>query len=186
MLEQSSRTLKVALSVLCVAMLAVLALVILGENDLLGKKALAPQPTTTTSQSQPQSAQPIPATEVRRVFGTVEKISGNEITLKDVKKILNTGAKPVNQSAQTVITVDQATVVERYMRKDMLVFGKELDDFAQNRDQSASTPPRPPVPFTLEKVTLSDIKVGDIITASSLKDIATLTTFTATTIAIQN
>lgn len=133
--------------------------------------------------SQTQTAQLV---QVHAVLGTVEKISGQEITLKDVKKILNTGGAPIDWVARMVITVDQSTVVERFMRKDMLVFAKELDAFSQNKARSTSTPPKPPAPYTLGKVTFSDIKVGDIVTVSSLKDIATLTTFTATTIAIQN
>jgi hypothetical protein len=135
--------------------------------------------------SQTQNTQSVSPTEVRAVLGTVEKVSGQEIKLKDVKKILYTDA-PIDQGAQMVITVDQSTTVERFMHKDMSVFAKELEAFNQNQSRSTSTPPIPPKPFTLVKVTLSDIKVGDIVTASSLKDIATLTTFTATTIAIQN
>jgi len=75
MIEQSSRLLKVGLSMLFVILLVVLAFVILWENGFLGKKALNLQPTVTTSQPQPEIVPPpVPEKEFQRVetinFGT--------------------------------------------------------------------------------------------------------------------
>lgn len=190
MFEQFSQPLKVALSVLCVVLFAVLTLVILGENGLLSKKASAPEPSAITSQSQPQTAPSVPPTEVRRVLGTVEQISGQEITLKDFRKISSIVSTTSGQSDRIVVGVDQSTLIERLTHKDAAVFSAELDAFYKNIQkapaQNPSTSPASPVPFTLEKITIGDIKVGDSITASFAEDIANLTTFTATKIEIQN
>ncbi|MDO8565578.1 MAG: hypothetical protein Q7S04_00115 [Candidatus Moranbacteria bacterium] len=190
MLEQSSRPLKVALSVLCVVMLAVLVLVILGENGVLGKKTVITQPAVTTSQSQPQTVQPVPPTEVRRVLGTVEKVSGQEIMLKDFRKISSIVTAVSDQSERMFVTVDQSTIIERFTYKDATTIAKEQDAFVKNiqeiQRQNPSVPPTPPEPFTFEKITLSDIKIGDKVMASFGEDISNLATFTATKIEVRN
>jgi hypothetical protein len=47
---------KIALSVLFITLLVALVLIVLAQQGLLGKKALAPQPAATTSQSQTGAA----------------------------------------------------------------------------------------------------------------------------------
>lgn len=133
-------------------------------------------------------AQPVPA-EVHTVSGTVEKISGQEITLKDFIEISKTSDVSVSQLAQIAVTVDQSTIIERLVHKDLMAFSKELDAFGERQTQEAqnsTTPSAPPEPFTREKIALEDIKLGDIMVTSFILGATTSTTFTATKIDIQN
>jgi hypothetical protein len=173
-MPERNKTKDVLIGVMTVAMIGIIAF------------AVSQISYKTGTVSQTQTAQ---LAQSHAVLGTVEQISGQEITLKDFRKISNTGASSVDQLERIVVTVNQTTIIERVTRKDRIVFSKELDAFGEKQAQGAqstSTPLTPPEPFTLEKITLSDIKVGDSIVASSAEDISKLSTFTATTIAIQN
>ena len=128
--------------------------------------------------------------ESRLVLGTVEKISGQQITLKDFRKVPI--AISADQSARMIIVVDQNTIVERLVQKDSATINKEIAAFTEKVQklqaqgaQGTTTPLTPPEPFTREKLTLGDIKVGDTLAAFASEDIAKLTSFTATKIDIQ-
>ncbi|HQT83075.1 MAG TPA: hypothetical protein PLW99_02925 [Candidatus Paceibacterota bacterium] len=140
--------------------------------------------------SQTQNIPPVPPTEVHRVLGIVEKVSGREVTLKDFRKISSVVSAESDQSARMIVLVNQSTVIERFTYKDAAVLNAELDAFYKNiqeaQAQSPSVPPMPPEPFTLENITVSDIKIGDRVIASFAEDVAHLTTGTATKIEIQN
>jgi hypothetical protein len=175
-------TINVLIGVMTIAMIVISILVVYLINHKVS--------FVSGTVSQTQNIPPVPPTEVRRVFGTVEKVSDREITLKDFRKISSVVTAVSDKSARMVIGVDQSTLIERLTHKDAAVFSAELDAFYKNiqkiQAQNLSTPPIPPVSFTLEKVALGDIKVGDRVTASFAEDIANLSTPTATKIEIQN
>jgi len=131
----------------------------------------------------------ISPTKVHSVLGTVEQISGQEITLKDFRKSMSAVSNSASQSARIIVTVNQLTIMQRLSFKDQATIAKEMDDFIKNiqkiQAQSPSAPPSPPEPFSLVNITLGDIHVGDVLIASSVEDISALTTFTATKIEIR-
>jgi hypothetical protein len=133
--------------------------------------------TKTVSQTQ-NNAQPV-LTESRLVIGTVEKVSGQEITLTNFKRVPDFTASSTSQAGSIVITIDQSTVIERLIQKDIAVISKE-------RALSTSTPLTPPEPFTRVKITLGDIKVGDVLAVTSAEDISKLAAFTATKVEVQD
>ena len=124
--------------------------------------------------------------EQHMAVGVVEKISGQEITLNNAKKIPENTTSGV-KSESLVVIVDQATTIERFVGKDTLVFQKELEDFAkkQKESQNTNTPVMPPEPFTRVKIGINDIKAGDTIVVFSTINIKKLTSFTAKEINVQ-
>lgn len=141
----------------------------------------------TKDVSQTESTLPI---ESRLVIGTVEKISSQKITIKDFRKIPIV-ASSTDQSARMTVVANVTTIIERLIQKDIAVINKERDAFlkeieAQGAYSSTTAMIQPPTPYTLTKITLSDIKVGDTVSAFAAEDISKLTTFTATKIDIQN
>lgn len=122
--------------------------------------------------------------EQHMAVGTVEKIFGKEIVLKDTKKMPDNTIS-VDQAESIVVTVDQTTVIERFVQKDVESIKNDLADFAEKQKQGTATATIPPEPFTRTKVTFDDIKIGDTIVVFSPVDIAKLTTFVATEINIQ-
>jgi len=145
----------------------------------------------TKTASQTQSTTPV--MESHLVLGTVEKISGQEITLKNFQKIPNIAASSTGQAAPMVVVVDQSTIIERLVQKDIATINREkaafLDEMTKLQAQgalSSATPIAPPESFTREKLTLNDIKAGDTITAFADGDISKVTTFTAAKIDVQD
>jgi hypothetical protein len=119
------------------------------------------------------------------VLGTVDSISGKEITLKEVKRIPDTASGAVSQSV--TVTVESSTVIERLVAKDPAVLQKEQDAFMKKvQAQGPGDSIVPPEPFTRTKITLDAIKAGDVVVASSNQDISKLTAFTATRIDVQD
>jgi len=137
---------------------------------------------------QAQGGETAPAT-ANIALGTVEKISGQDITLKDVKRIPETPASTANQSSTVVVTVGQATVIERLVQKSVTVLNKEMAAYSETSEklqaQGAVDIPAPPEPFTREKIALKDIQTGDTLVAFSAGDISTLSAFTTTRIEVQ-
>lgn len=70
MFEETSRPMKVALSVLLVALLAVLVLVILTQRGVIGKKTTPVAPVTT---SQPQATTKTPPTGAQNQTGNSDQ-----------------------------------------------------------------------------------------------------------------
>ncbi len=141
----------------------------------------------TKSTSQPQNGQPVVA-QTNMLFGTVDKISGQELVLKDVKRILDTTS---GTSSQTVaVSIDSSTIIERLVPKDVATLKKEQDAFSKELQAQGAVGPTnsivPPEPFIRTKIAFSDIKVGDSLVVSSNQDLSKLTAFTATQIDVQD
>lgn len=178
-MSEHKGTVTVLIGVMTIAMIVTGILVV---SLIIHKVSLVPGTV-----SQTQNILPI---DVRGVLGTVEKISGQEITLKDFRKSMTATSSPVSQSARMTVLVDQSTVIQRLVYKDATTIAKESADFYKNiqkiQTQNSPTPPRPPEPFSLEKIVLGDIHIGDVLTAYSGEDISELMTFTATKIEVRN
>ena len=141
-----------------------------------------------SSLSQARDGQPA-STETRMLFGTVGSISGNEIALKDVKRIPGVASGQNVQSASVVVTIGQTTVVERLIQKSAALISAELSAYSRSLKKELSTSTAsavPPEPFTRQAISLSNVKVGDYVVVISDQDISTLNAFTATRIEVQD
>jgi len=135
-----------------------------------------------------QSAFPSPAI-MTSVVGTIQGVSGNTITLK------SSSMDPFeNIPTVRTITVTNATKIVKNESKDMKVFAQEMDVYQKSVlkpvSASASTSPAaagmitPPLPFTEATVSISDLKVGDMITVDAGKDVKTQASFEAVKISL--
>jgi len=125
--------------------------------------------------------------ESRMILGTVDKISGQEITLKDVRRISDTSPGAVGKSV--TVTVVSSTIIERLVLKDAATLKKEQDAFSKELQAKGANDPTnsmvPPEPFTRTKIAFSDIKAGNFLVVSSDQDLSKLSAFTATRIDVQ-
>lgn len=123
-------------------------------------------------------------TESHMVVGTVERISGQKITIKDFQKIPNIVA---NQPGRLIVVANQVTNIERFVQKDAATVKNDLATFSEKlkRTQNLTIAMTPPEPFIRKKILLNDIHVGDIVIVSAVEDISNLATFTATEIDIK-
>jgi len=126
---------------------------------------------------------------VNTVVGTVESISGQEVTLQNAKRIPEGSA---DKLGTVVVMVDSATVIERLVQKDVAILNKEMATFIEaskkSQTQTVSAGAAavvPPEPFTRKEITIGDIKVGDILVAHSAVSLPELSAFTATRIEVQ-
>ena len=122
----------------------------------------------------------------RVVSGTVEKINGDEITIKTFR-VSQTESKSVEQ----IVVVNQETVIEKLIQKDSAVFNKEQTAFVENmkKMQSSGEIPTniiPPEPFTREKATIGDIKTGAMIMVIAKQDDSKSNKIMAEKISIQS
>jgi hypothetical protein len=127
------------------------------------------------------------AIEQHMAVGVVEKISGQEITLKNVKKMPGNSVSS-GKPESVVITVNQTTVIDRLIKKDIAVIKNELANFTKIQEEAFGVPVSvlPPEPFTRIKSTISNIKIGDTLVVFSGLDIAKQTAFVVTEINIQD
>lgn len=123
--------------------------------------------------------------EQHMAIGVVEKISGKEIFLKDAKKMPNKSTTGNQEGESVVVTVDNTTVIENLIQKDLESIKSDLAEFVEKQKQGTATGAIPPEPFTRVKATFKDIKVGNTIVVFSSADISKLKTFVATGINIQ-
>lgn len=148
-------------------------------------------PGPNTSQAQNVALPTLP--KGLGVVGMVASISGQSITLGNFTVIPAATPNTAASSESIIITVDSSTILELITPKDTATVTKERDAFIALLEKlqtegklSTSTPPAPPEPYITKKLTLSDFKVGDTITAFAGRDISKATTFTATKINIFN
>lgn len=146
-------------------------------------------PPTETIQTQAKIIlQPVPI-ETHQVLGVVEKISSQEITLKDVTKSMNANSGAENQEARMIVMVDQSTTMERLSYKDGSTITRESDVAHEGAQENQVqglllTPPAPIEPFTREKITLSDIRTDDVVSVAASGGVLTGNQFVATEIVV--
>ncbi len=126
--------------------------------------------------------------EIKNLSGTIDKISGNTITIKNVSS-----PDPLSDSSLDTRTVQVSSNTKFYqlVQKDSVEYQKEMTDF-QNKMQEqmknpspTAQPITPPMPQDKKEITLSNLKEGQNITVVSDGDIKDKKEFSATEIAVQ-
>lgn len=131
---------------------------------------------------------PIPG-GVRNLGGIVESVSDSGFTLK------LSAADPFASKGPSVrnVSVDERTVIERLLQKDNATIQKEQTAFMEKLKKAQeggsasadSAPLTPPEPFTREKISLSDIKAGDMVLVFADEDISIVKQFIAAKVSLQ-
>lgn len=126
--------------------------------------------------------------ETRLVFGTVEGVSSQEITLNNIQRVPS--GSPVDKSARMVVIVTEATIIERSVKKDAVTIKKEQvaydSEVQKQKEQGTTTQPMPVQLSKNERITTQDIKIGDAVSVLATGDVAGGSTITAERIAIQD
>ncbi len=145
---------------------------------------------TAGSASQTRSA-PSASVEQRMVFGTIDTVVGQEITLSHFQKVSPgpVAGAVTDPSGTMTVTVGRQTTIQRLTSKDVAVIQKEQADFAKRMQvlgsQGTTTPLAPPDPFIRENIALKDLKAGDVVMAYAGEDVSNLSAFTAVKIELQ-
>jgi hypothetical protein len=130
---------------------------------------------------------PVPS-ELTAINGKIEKIDGNTITIT-ANNISQNPFSDINFPTTRVITISSDTKLVKSVQKDPATFQKEMAAFQlamQNGQRSASSAPiMPPTQFGETNINLSDLKAGDVITATASNNILSASSFTATKIQVQ-
>lgn len=128
---------------------------------------------------------PLVTVEAHTLLGTADTVSGQTITLKDVKRITQ-AATDTTKSETVTVTADQSTLIERLVQKDATVLSKEMAAFTKKLQGTSGTTTSliQPDPFVHQKIMLSDIKAGETLSVSSSENIAESNAFTATRISV--
>ncbi len=152
---------------LCVLAVAALALYFSGYVKSQDVAIIPPQ---VSLQKQGQ----LVSKNVSMVLGIVGKISGQEITIENVK-IRNISTNIVTQAESPIIAiVGQSTVMERLVPRDSATIS--------NRTATSSLSSNP---FSIERINMSSVNVGDMIAALSDGDVSRAASFTALRINVQ-
>ncbi|MFZ2226087.1 MAG: hypothetical protein WA064_01050 [Candidatus Moraniibacteriota bacterium] len=126
--------------------------------------------------------------EIKNLSGTIDLISGNTLTLKNVSSadILS------DPSLDTrIVQVSADTKFYQLVQKDGAQFQKEMEDFQKKmQEQAASATPTnqpltPPQPQEKKELALSDLVVGQSVAVTSSENIGDKKEFTATEISVQ-
>ena len=128
---------------------------------------------TSATQTQKTSA------AVVFIVGKVTGITGTTVT---VESFISGSPKPVSLHINT----NARTAFEQMIKKDIKVYQTEQTAFNTKltaaRAQGTASPfgPVPPVPFTLQKSSLTDLRVGNAVSVTATQDTSAASTFSAT------
>ena len=136
-----------------------------------------------------RKALPVQAT-MSSVLGKITGISGNIITI--TQPILNPPVDPFEDlPAVRHVTVTSATNIVKDVVVDPSVFQQEMTAYQaaiqkiREKGPTAGVDvPAQPIPVIQTTLTLSDLKVGDMITVDAGTDVKTITSFDAVTITV--
>jgi hypothetical protein len=116
----------------------------------------------------------------RSVSGTIERVEGNTLYVKipDVNPIKGTTERIL------AVKVNDSTVIEQTSPKEETVFRGEMDDFlsASASRTSSSTGLKPPTPFILSTVLVTDLRLGQTLSITATEDIGKANEITAASI----
>jgi len=115
--------------------------------------------------------------------GQVESINGSIVTINArpfTRNPFAAGGFLVSREA----TVTSATKITKQAQIDPTVFRQEIQAYNMTRPSgpSSTTAIALPTPFTETNISLSDIKVGDMIAVTASSNIMSAASFTATTV----
>ena len=129
----------------------------------------------------PQAAMMQPQGEIKNIGGTIQKISGNKLTVKT----FSMDPLAEESMSERIITIDSNTKISLNVQKSPEVMQKEMENFqekmkAQQSDSANMTEPvMPPMPFETKNITASELKEGQQILITANEDIATKKEFSA-------
>ncbi len=111
--------------------------------------------------------------EMREVFGEIKEISGNKISLK-----VQGFSLLADSSLDTrIIVVDQATKIYSLEMKDLEEYGAELSAYNKLASNGKST--TPPDNFKKSEISISDLKVGQMVVVKANENIKEMKEFNA-------
>ena len=143
-------------------------------------------PETVKLQAQIEAAKKIfpPIPEMRSISGKVLSVSGNTMTIESITSMNPFETLP----KERVVTITSATKLVSLEQKDQASFQKEMTEFSKKissvkpGDTAQTTPTMPPMPFNEKTVSLSDIKVGEMVNIEANENIKDQASFIATKI----
>ncbi len=126
---------------------------------------------------------------MRGFNGVVESVADASLTVRVSSSVPLASQGP----AVRVVAVGGDTVIERLVQKDNATIQKEQAAFMKEikkiqdaeAGSAAGTLPMPPEPFTRERISLKEIKAGDMVLVYADEDVTTAKQFTATRISLQ-
>ena len=123
--------------------------------------------------------------EAKSITGKITGVAGTTISLQTF------GTYSTQKNTERTVMTDAATIFERDMPKDQNAFQSELSAFSEklqaSRAEGSSLPSSAyPAPFTLEGISLSDLRVGDIVMVTAAENILTADSFTATKVVVES
>lgn len=145
--------------------------------DIPSKDTLEMVQTTSISE---------PPLHMLMVFGEITEIRDGSLTIDTSK------TAPFANDKYTVkkVEVTNETTIERRTTKDMETIQKEQQEYFEKTKagtikDGVTPPPTPPMPFTVEKIDLATVQIGDHVTVTSAENIIGVEKLVATTIQIQ-
>ena len=125
---------------------------------------------------------PSTPTSTLSLSGRVKSINGSVITMDANSLTPGSPLAAGGFSVSRAVTVTSDTKIIKEVPTDPAVFQQEMQAYAK-RASSASTSTAPlPSPPTETSISLSDIKVGDVISVTASSNIMSAASFTATAI----
>ncbi|MEK7145090.1 MAG: hypothetical protein AAB794_04540 [Patescibacteria group bacterium] len=114
----------------------------------------------------------------KSIFGKIIDISGATLTIATLDSAL-----PIRK-----VIIDSETVLGRLVPKDQKVYQSEITDFNGKIDTEKSSTAllQFPSPFASETISLTNLRVGDIVTVTAADTILLESTFTATRVSVQS
>ncbi len=125
--------------------------------------------------------------EIKTISGEIKEIKGSKISL--TIRPLEPLADP--ELDNRVITIDNQTKIYQLVQKDTAEYQKEMAEFNKKMQEqmakpgTATQPLLPPDYFTKKLIQLTDLKVGQQVSATAAQDIKTVKEFTALEISAQ-
>lgn len=121
-----------------------------------------------------------PMPEMRSISGKVLSISGSTVTIESMASVNPFETLPKERT----ITVTSTTKLISMEQKDQASFQKEMEAFSKQMSSvkpgsAQSAPIMPPMPFSEKSISLSDIKVGEMINVEADENIKEKASFTA-------
>lgn len=170
------------------AVILIVAVVVGGLGWYLGYQQGARNsrpPSGYASRALPPAPAPAMPADLRSISGAVKSVSGDSIVIK-VNSFAS--ASSASSDERTVVAMS-STVIERNKQKDTNVFQKEIEAYnakmrSQTTSSTSASPTSPPDPFVHQKITLADVKPGEMVNVTANENIAKAKKFTAVSITI--
>lgn len=122
--------------------------------------------------------------EVFVITGTITSITAGRISLKANPTVLNPLAEQAPETR--TVTVNSETKVFKLIPKNPEELNRESEAFREETEKLApgAVPPTPPSPYKEEEIKITDLKTGDIISATSETNIKMSVEFIAKEISL--